>query len=90
MAQWLRALTALPEVLNSISSNHMVAYNHLYWDSMFSSGVHEDSNSVLIHKTKQNKTKPKKKNPKKPQTPKTYIFKVFPNGCLDFVNSHFY
>jgi hypothetical protein len=25
----LRALTALPEVLSSISSNHMVAHNHL-------------------------------------------------------------
>jgi hypothetical protein len=30
MAQWLRALTALPEVLSSNSSNHMVAHNHLY------------------------------------------------------------
>jgi len=29
MAQWLRALTALPEVLSSIPNNHMVAYNHL-------------------------------------------------------------
>jgi hypothetical protein len=29
MAQQLRALTALPEVLSSIPSNHMVAYNHL-------------------------------------------------------------
>jgi hypothetical protein len=29
MAQWLKALTALPEVLSSIPSNHMVAYNHL-------------------------------------------------------------
>jgi hypothetical protein len=29
MAQWLTALTALPEVLNSILSNHMVAHNHL-------------------------------------------------------------
>jgi hypothetical protein len=29
MAQQLRALTVLPEVLNSIPSNHMVAYNHL-------------------------------------------------------------
>ena len=27
MAQWLRALTALPE--GSIPSNHMVAHNHL-------------------------------------------------------------
>jgi hypothetical protein len=29
MAQWLRALTALPEVLSSIPSNHMVVHNHL-------------------------------------------------------------
>ena len=29
MAQWLRALTALPEVLSSIPSNHMGAHNHL-------------------------------------------------------------
>jgi hypothetical protein len=29
MAQWLRALTALPEVLNSIPSNCIVTHNHL-------------------------------------------------------------
>ena len=29
MTQWLRALIALPEVLNSVPSNHMVAHNHL-------------------------------------------------------------
>jgi len=29
MAQWLGALTALPEVQSSIPSNHMVAHNHL-------------------------------------------------------------
>jgi hypothetical protein len=29
MAQRLRALSALPEVLSSIPSNHMVAHNHL-------------------------------------------------------------
>jgi hypothetical protein len=29
MAQWLRALTAFPEVLSSIPRNHMVAHNHL-------------------------------------------------------------
>jgi hypothetical protein len=29
MAQQLRALIALPEVLCSIPSNHMVAHNHL-------------------------------------------------------------
>ena len=28
MAQWLRALTALPKVLSSNPSNHMVAHNH--------------------------------------------------------------
>jgi hypothetical protein len=34
MAQWLRALTALPEVLSSNPNNHMVAHSHLYWDLM--------------------------------------------------------
>jgi hypothetical protein len=29
MAHWLGTLTALPEVLSSIPSNHMVAHNHL-------------------------------------------------------------
>jgi hypothetical protein len=29
MAQRLRVLTALPEVLGSIPSNHIVAHNHL-------------------------------------------------------------
>jgi hypothetical protein len=29
IVQWLRALTALPEVLSSITGNHMVANNHL-------------------------------------------------------------
>ena len=28
MAQWLRALAALPEVLSSIPSNHMVTHSH--------------------------------------------------------------
>jgi len=28
MAQWLRALTALPGALSSNPSNHMVAHNH--------------------------------------------------------------
>jgi hypothetical protein len=49
MAQWLRALTALPEVLSSSPSNHMVAHKHLSWDLMPSSGVSEDSNSELTH-----------------------------------------
>jgi hypothetical protein len=29
MAQWLRALTAFPEVLSSNPSKHVVAHNHL-------------------------------------------------------------
>jgi hypothetical protein len=29
MAQVVRALTALPEVLSSVPRNHMVAHNHL-------------------------------------------------------------
>ena len=29
LSQWLRALTALSEVLSSIPSNHVVAHNHL-------------------------------------------------------------
>jgi hypothetical protein len=28
MVQWVRALTALPKVLSSNPSNHMVAHNH--------------------------------------------------------------
>jgi hypothetical protein len=28
-AQWFRAMAVLPEVLSSISCNHMVAHNHL-------------------------------------------------------------
>jgi hypothetical protein len=43
MAQRLRALTALPEVLSSIPSNHMEAHNHLQWALMSSSGVSEES-----------------------------------------------
>ena len=48
MVQQLRALAALPEVLNSIPSNHMVAHNHLQWDWMSSSGVHEDKALMYI------------------------------------------
>jgi hypothetical protein len=48
MAQWLRALTALPEVLSSVPSNHMVAHNHLKWDVMASSGVSEENYGVVI------------------------------------------
>jgi hypothetical protein len=49
MAQLLKALTALPEVLSSIPSNHMVVHNHLQWGLMPSSGMSEESNSVLIY-----------------------------------------
>jgi hypothetical protein len=45
MAQWLRALTVLPEVLSSSPSNRTVAHNLLKWDPMPSSGVSEDSYS---------------------------------------------
>jgi hypothetical protein len=46
MAQQLRALTALPKVLSSDPSNHMVAHNHRNKNLMPSSGVSEDSYSV--------------------------------------------
>jgi hypothetical protein len=39
MAQWLRALAVLPEVVSSIPSKHMVAHSHLKWDPMLSSGM---------------------------------------------------
>jgi len=61
MAQWLRAPTALPEVLSSNPRNHMVTHNHLSWDLMLSSGVSEDSDSVLIY-NKQTHLFLKKKN----------------------------
>jgi hypothetical protein len=48
MVQQLRALTALPKVLSSNPSNHMVAHNHL----MPSSGVSEDSYSALTYNNK--------------------------------------
>jgi hypothetical protein len=47
MAQQLRALTALPEVLSSIPSNHMMAHNQN--NPMPSSGVSEENDSVLIY-----------------------------------------
>jgi hypothetical protein len=49
VAQRLRALAALPEVMSSIPSNHVVAHNHLSWDLTPPSGVSEDSDSVLIY-----------------------------------------
>ena len=39
MAQQLRTLAALPDVLSSIPSKRLVAHNHLYWDLMPSSGI---------------------------------------------------
>jgi hypothetical protein len=39
MAQWLRTLTALLEVLSSNPSNHVVTHNHPEWDLMPSSGL---------------------------------------------------
>ena len=35
MTQQLRALSALPVVLSSIPSKHMVAHTHLQWDALF-------------------------------------------------------
>jgi hypothetical protein len=53
MAQQLRTLSLLPEVLRlgieRIPRNHTVAHNHLLWDLMPSSGVSEDSYSVFIY-----------------------------------------
>ena len=51
MTQWLRALTALPEVLSLIPSNYMVAHNHLQQDLMLSSGVSEENNDEYIKQT---------------------------------------
>jgi hypothetical protein len=50
MAQQLRALAVLPEVLSSIPSNHMVAHNHLQWDLIPSSGVSRDINVLTLNK----------------------------------------
>jgi hypothetical protein len=49
MAQRLRALTALPKVPSSNPSNHMVAHNDPEQDLTPSSGVSEDSYSVLTY-----------------------------------------
>jgi hypothetical protein len=49
MAQRLRALTALPEVLSSRPSNHRVAHNRLQWGLMPYFDVSEESNGVLIY-----------------------------------------
>jgi hypothetical protein len=49
MAQKLRALTALPKVLSSNPTNHTVAHNHWLGDLMLSSGVSENTYSVLTY-----------------------------------------
>jgi DNA repair protein RadC len=49
MAQQLRALTTLQKVLSSNPSNHMVAHNHPKLALTPSSGVSEDSYSVLTY-----------------------------------------
>ena len=49
MAQWLRAPTALSEVLSSNPSNHAVAHYHLQCYQMSLFGVSEDSYSVLVY-----------------------------------------
>jgi hypothetical protein len=49
MAQQLRAPSALPEVLSSIPSNHMVDFNHLQYNLAPSFGVSEDNYSILIY-----------------------------------------
>jgi hypothetical protein len=49
MAQQVRAPTALPKVLSSNPSNHMVAHNHPERDLMLFSGVSEDSYSILTY-----------------------------------------
>jgi hypothetical protein len=47
MAQWL-GLAALPEVLSSVSSNHMVAHN-LKCDALFwPTGVHAERALIYI------------------------------------------
>ena len=46
MAQQLKALTSLPQVLSSILSNHLLYHNHLSWDLMPPFGVSEDNVSI--------------------------------------------
>jgi DNA repair protein RadC len=55
MAQHLKALTALLKVQRSSPSNHMVVHNHPEGDLTPSSGVSEDSYSVLTYNKQTNK-----------------------------------
>jgi hypothetical protein len=50
MTRWLRALDALPKVLSSYPSNHMVVHNHMQCVLTPSSGVSHDNYGVLLHK----------------------------------------
>ena len=50
MAQQLKGLTALPEVLSSISSNYMVAHNYLQSRLITSYGIPEDGYSMNLKK----------------------------------------
>jgi DNA repair protein RadC len=52
MAQQVRALTALPKVLSSNPSNHIVAHNHPSLDLTPSSGASEVHYSVLMYNNK--------------------------------------
>jgi hypothetical protein len=49
MAQWLRALIVLPEVLSSVPSNHMVSHNW-NWDPISSSDVFEDRYTIHTYR----------------------------------------
>lgn len=42
-------LAALPEVLSTIPSNHMVVTTICNWDPMLSSGVSEENDSIPTH-----------------------------------------
>jgi hypothetical protein len=50
MVQQLRTPTALPEVLSSIPSNHMLDHNHLSWDPIPSSRVCLKTAAVCSYK----------------------------------------
>jgi DNA repair protein RadC len=54
IAQRVRTPIALPKVQSSNPSNHMVAHNHPQQDLTPSSGVSEDSYSVLTYINKIN------------------------------------
>jgi hypothetical protein len=54
MAQWLRALTALPKVLSSNPSNYMVAHNHPFLVHLKTATVYLD---IMINKPLKKKMK---------------------------------